>query len=85
MREHDDAKHGGVDRQRIPVPPPELSQPLEEAAIDEDTLVSRFEEVLGPGDGPGRSEKGQLRHRENVSKRRPETGSAAVRHRRESR
>ena len=65
--EHDRVDGGRVDRQGIPVAPPQLAQTLEQAAVHEDPLVLDLEQVLRACHRPRRSEEGQLRHAETLS------------------
>jgi hypothetical protein len=57
VREHDVLDRGGLHRQRLPVAPAQLLQPLVESAIEEQPSAGDLQEELGAGDGAGASEE----------------------------
>ncbi len=40
---------GRIDRERLPIPEPQLLESLKQAAIDEHAPAAHLEQVLGPG------------------------------------
>jgi hypothetical protein len=62
VRQHHRLHRRRLDRQPRPVPLAQRLQPLEHAAVDEDTMLIDLEQVLGPGNRAGRAEKRQRGH-----------------------
>jgi len=52
----------GLDRQTVPVAQSQLLEPLVQPAVDEQPSGVRLDEVLGPRDGPGRTEELERGH-----------------------
>jgi len=53
MRENDGVQAGRRDRKRSPVEVAQVLQSLKEAAINQDTLASVCQQMLGAGNGAG--------------------------------
>lgn len=60
--EHDGMDRGGLDRKVVPVPEPQLLQPLEETAVEEHPGAIDVQQVLRAGYRVRRAEKGQFSH-----------------------
>jgi len=60
--QHHGVDRGGFDRRRIPIALPEILEPLEQPAIDEQPEAVVLEQVLRAGDGARGAEERQSRH-----------------------
>src|SRR5262245_56385262 len=67
VREHDGVDGLRIDRKRLPVPLAQLLQSLEQAAVDEDALSTRLEQMFRSGDGARGAEKRERRHPRIIS------------------
>lgn len=65
VRQHDGIDRPWINRRRIPIPEPQLLQPLEKTAINQDPLSRRLEQKLRSGDCLCRTKERQL-HRTRI-------------------
>ena len=57
VREDDGVDRGRRDGERLPIAQAQLFEALKESAVDQDLVVTRVDEVFGPGDGACRTQK----------------------------
>jgi hypothetical protein len=68
VRQHDGVEARRVDRELSVALERLVTPALEEAAVEEHGGARRSEQVLGPGDGLGRADEGQLDHADRTCK-----------------
>ncbi len=64
--QHDPVDRRRIDRQAVPVPLAEFFRALEEAAVHEQALAARFDQVFGSRNAARGSEKSNFRHRGGI-------------------